>query len=173
MRSSLSSALSGDWHFRDGGDLRTTNGMDLTLLTGFEGEERFIDVLLGKYSGRIPDVRETALIARVLLLQSPEGVGIDIALGGVPFEVTSVERSSEAEFLPGIFLRTCSAEDLIVHKALASRQKDWVDIEGIILRQQQQLDWIYVEEQLRPLLDLKQEPEQWDVLRGMRERLSG
>ena len=35
------------------GDLRTTNDIDLTLLTGFGGEERFIDVLLANYEGRV------------------------------------------------------------------------------------------------------------------------
>ena len=40
------------------GDLRTTNDIDLTLLTGFEGEGRYIGILLGEFKGRIPDVRE-------------------------------------------------------------------------------------------------------------------
>ena len=152
------------------GDLRTTNDIDLTLLTGFGGEERFIDVLLANYEGRVVSAKETALTARVLLLRSPSGVGIDIALGGLPFEETSIQRASEAEFLPGIFLRTCSAEDLVVHKAFASRPKDWVDIEGVILRQHA-LDWKYIEEQLRPLLELKEEPENWVTLENMRRKL--
>jgi hypothetical protein len=32
-------------------------------------------------------------------------------------------------------LHTCSAEDLIVLRAFADRSKDWVDIEGVIIRQ--------------------------------------
>ncbi len=153
------------------GDLRTTNDIDLTLLTGFGGEERFIDAMLAQYEGRIPEVKETALTARVLLLRSSSGIGIDIALGGLPFEESSIQRSSEFEYLPGLFLRTCSAEDLLVHKAFAARLKDWVDIEGIILRQKI-IDWAYVETQLKPLLELKEEPENWDTLAQMRKKLS-
>ena len=153
------------------GDLRTTNDIDLTLFTGFEGEERFIDVLLRRYEGRIAAVRETALTARVLLLRSHGGIGIDIALGGMPFEEESIQRSSKAEFLPGILLKTCSAEDLIVYKAFASRPKDWLDIDGIILRQRN-LDWEYIERQLKPLLELKEEPEIWDTLAGKRRALT-
>jgi Nucleotidyl transferase AbiEii toxin, Type IV TA system len=153
------------------GDLRTTNDIDLTLLTGFEGEDRFIDKLLESYEARIPLARETALSARVLLLRSPSGVGIDIALGGLPFEESSINRSSESEFLPGIFLRTCSAEDLVVHKAFAARPKDWIDIEGILLRQET-LDWGYIEKQLKPLLDLKEEPEHWSALEDLRKKLN-
>lgn len=149
------------------GELRTTNDIDLTLLTGFGGEERFIDLLLGRYAGRIAEVRTMAIKARVLLLKTQDGTGIDIALGGMPFEEASVERSSTADFLPGIALRTCSAEDLVVHKAFAARPKDWLDIEGILLRQRA-LDWAYIEGQLRPLLELKEEPENWDKLDHLR-----
>ena len=38
-------------------------------------------------------------------------------------------------------LLTCSAEDLIVLKAFAARGRDWVDVEGIIVRQAGALDW--------------------------------
>jgi len=153
------------------GDLRTTNDIDLTLLTGFDSETPFIDALLEAYEGRIPDVREIALTARVLLLKTSTGIGIDIALGGMPFEESSIQRSSESEFLPGIFLNTCSAEDLIVHKAFAARGKDWIDIEGVILRQKK-LDWEYIESQLKPLLELKEEPENWKILVGIKTKAS-
>ncbi len=152
------------------GDPRLTNDIDLTIFTGFKAEGDLIDILLGQFKARVPNARETALITRVILLYSPTGVGIDIALGGLPFEEHTIERASEAEFLPGIFLNTCSAEDLLVHKSFAARPKDWIDIEGIILRQAA-LDWSYIEEQLRPLLELKEEPELWDVLEGMKKKL--
>jgi hypothetical protein len=154
------------------GEHRTTNDIDLTLLTGFSGEGKVVDLLLARYRGRIANARETALAARVLLLKSDAGVGIDIALGGMPFEESTIQRASEGEYLPGISLRTCSAEDLIVHKAFAARPKDWLDIEGIVLRQAV-LDWHYIEAQLVPLLDLKEEPEHWDALIKLRRRLRG
>ena len=50
----------------------------------------------------------------MLLLQSPDGVPIDIALAALPFEQGTVERSSLFEFAPHALLRTCSAEDLLV-----------------------------------------------------------
>jgi hypothetical protein len=31
-------------------------------------------------------------------------------------------------------------EDLIIHKAIAAREKDWIDIEGILARQRGRLD---------------------------------
>jgi hypothetical protein len=101
-------------------------------------------------------------------VQAPSGVGIDIALGGLPFEEAAVERSTLYEFAPGISLRTASAEDLIVMKAFASRAKDWVDVEGMAIRQAGRLDWAYVLGHLTPLAELKGEPEILDRLAAVR-----
>jgi len=51
--------------------------------------------------------------------------------------------------------RTCIAEDLIVFKAFAGRDKDWLDIDGIVLRQGRALDTDAILDELAPLLDLK------------------
>ncbi|OFW03868.1 MAG: hypothetical protein A3H96_04585 [Acidobacteria bacterium RIFCSPLOWO2_02_FULL_67_36] len=104
---------------------------------------------------------------RVLLLRAPSGVGLDIAFGGLPFEETAVNRSSVFTFPPDVPLRTCSAEDLIVLKAFADRAKDWVDVEGIIIRQSGRIDWPYVRAQLAPLVELKEAPE---ILRQLDQR---
>lgn len=117
------------------GEPRETIDVDVTLLTGFGSEERFIREILSWYEPRVTDPVGFALRNRVVLVQAPSGVGIDIALGGLPFEEAAVERSTLYEFAPGISLRTASAEDLIVMKAFASRAKDWVDVEGMAIRQ--------------------------------------
>ena len=36
---------------------------------------------------------------------------------------------------------------------------DWADLEGIVIRQTGKLDWAYVDLHLRPLVELKGEPE--------------
>ena len=63
------------------------------------------------------------------------------------------------------------ARFLIVLKSFADRPKDWVDIEGIIIRQAEHLDWPYVREQLAPLAELKESPEILRRLNQLRERL--
>jgi hypothetical protein len=141
------------------GEPRETIDVDVTLLTGFGHEEEFIRALLGLYAARVPDPLAFALTHRVLLLQAASGVGIDVALGGMPFEESAVARATPYEFAPGVFLLTASAEDLIVMKAFAARPKDWVDVEGIVIRQGARLDWNYIDHHLRPLVVLKEEPE--------------
>ena len=136
-----------------------TQDVDLTLLTGFGNEEKFIRVLLEKFAPRVKDVERFALKNRVLLLVSSEGIGIDIALAGLPFEELAVQRAIYVDFLPDISLCTCSAEDLVVFKAFADRPRDWIDVEGILIRQSNRLDWDYITTHLQPLAKLKEAPE--------------
>lgn len=150
------------------GEPRETIDVDVTLLTGFGGEEAFVREILAWYEPRVADPARFAFENRVLLVQAASGVGIDIALGCMPFEESTVARATSYEFAPGIVLVTASAEDLIVMKAFASRPKDWVDLEGIVIRQRGRLDWAYVESQLQPLAELKEEPEILDRLARMR-----
>lgn len=154
------------------GEPRLTRDVDLTLLTGFGDEEPYVDALLAAYEARIPNAREFALQNRVLLLRSGRGIGIDIALGALPFETGAMERACPIELEPGALLRLCSAEDLIVMKAFANRPLDWHDLRGIIVRQKTTgLDWRYIREQLEPLCDLKEEPEIVLRLLGLQSEL--
>jgi hypothetical protein len=138
---------------------RFTDDADLTLMTGFGSESAFIGPLLQIFVPRRPDAAEFALRNRVLLLKNAKGVGMDIALGAFPFEAHTVERSSPFVFPTGQSLITCSAEDLLVHKCFANREKDWLDVDGILARQWNKLNLKLVRTELKPLAELKEEPE--------------
>jgi len=153
------SCLIGGLALQRWGEPRETIDVDLTLLTGFGSEVPYIRELLRQFEPRIPDAAEFALTHRVLLLRAASGVGLDVALGGLPFEEQVVARSSLFTFPPQVPLRTCSAECLIVLKAFAARPRDWLDIEGIIVRQTGHLDWPYIRRELQPLAELKEAPE--------------
>lgn len=169
------------WHFcfiggiaiQRWGEPRLTKDLDLTLLAGFGDEEKFIDLLLQHFESRIGDARDFALRNRVLLLRTGEGIGIDVALGALPFEEEAVRRSLMIEFAPGIALRTCTAEDLVVMKAFASRPLDWSDVRGILVRQgTRQLDWPYIQRQLQPLCEVKEAPEILTRLETLRREIA-
>ena len=168
-----------DWRFciigglalQHWGEPRVTRDVDVTLLTGFGGEEPFVDALLGKYAARVDHAREFALERRVLLLQTPTGVGLDVALAGLPFEQGVVRRAIMAPFTQTLSLRVCSADDLIVLKAFAGRTRDWADIETILSRQRGKLDWAFIWQELRPLCVLKEAPELLDQLERLRQQI--
>jgi hypothetical protein len=94
----------------------------------------------------------------VLLLQSEQGVGIDVVLAGLPFEARVIERASAWQLDESTTLTTCSAEDLLVMKAFAARDKDWADVTSILERQGRKLDLERVRKELRPLVEAKEEP---------------
>jgi hypothetical protein len=139
------------------GEPRQTRDVDLALLTGIGHEGDYIDPLLANYAGRRPDARAFALTYRVLLLETRSGIPLDVSLAALPFEERMINRSTSFEFAPGGAVSTCSAEDLIVLKAFADRPQDWLDVEGIIVRQGAALDRTLVLTELLPLLELKED----------------
>ena len=149
------------------GEPRNTRDADLTLVTGFGGEEPFVDKLLSAFQGRRSDAKSFALQYRVLLLEAANGTPLDIALGAMPFEKNSVQRSSLWQLPENTSLRTCSAEDLIVHKVFAGRERDWLDVEGVLLVQGSGLDFRQIREELEPLLALKDSPESLERFRKL------
>lgn len=153
------------------GEPRATRDVDITLLCPFGAEASAADRLLSRFKPRIDGAREFALQRRVLLLWGGDAIGVDIAFGALPFEERCVERASDWELSPGIVLHTCSAEDLVVLKAFASRGQDWVDVNGILVRQQRSLDWNLIVEELEPLLRLRETPENLDKLIKLRQRV--
>jgi hypothetical protein len=147
------------------GEPRFTRDVHLTILADYGDEPSVTDALLYKFDGRLEATRDFALHNRVVLLFADNGVPIDVALGALPFEHRTIARSS-TYLLAGRHLRTCSAEDLIVHKVFASRDHDWLDVEGVVTRQHD-LNTALIVEELTPLLAAKQTPESLDRLLEM------
>jgi hypothetical protein len=148
------------------GEPRLTRDIDLTVLAGFGAEEAVVDGLFDRFEARIDDARPFALRNRVALLRAANGVPVDVALGALDFEQRAVQRASlwdvkEAQLL------TCSAEDLIVYKAFAGRDRDWLDVEGIVIRQGEALDSDLVRTELAPLAELKGNSDTMDRLQAL------
>lgn len=151
------------------GEQRMTKDVDITLLTGFGDEERYIRALSTDFEPLVPNAIEFGLRNRVLPVRTKAGFKADIAFGGLPFEEQAVTRATEYVFAEGVSLRVCSAEDLVVMKAFAARPQDWIDIAGIAIRQRDRLDWTYIYANLEPLAELKESPELVMQLRALEQ----
>ncbi|MBA3851772.1 MAG: hypothetical protein H0X59_05335 [Chloroflexi bacterium] len=90
----------------------------------------------------------------MLLLKAANAVPIDIALGALPFEERTAERASRWQVEEHLQLLTCGPEDLVVHKVFAGRDRDWLDVEGLIERRRDTLDRQLIRRELGPLLEL-------------------
>ncbi|HEY3579487.1 MAG TPA: nucleotidyltransferase [Pyrinomonadaceae bacterium] len=150
------------------GEPRLTRDVDVSILTGFGSEEEFTSTILKVYRPRFTDAAQFAQQHRVLLVQTSSGVDFDISLAALPFEEEMIRRSVSVEYLPGVELQICSAEDLIVLKSFANRVQDWQDVNSIVERQSKQnLDWDYILASVKPLVELKDEPQIIDRLKSL------
>ena len=136
------------------GEPRFTQDADFTVLTELGSEEKFIEVLLNHFTPRVPSPRRFALEMRVLLLRTKRGVNLDVSLGAFPYDEACVERASVWKIKPRMSITTCSAEDLVINKILASRPRDWADVESILLRQGRRLDLKMIRKELPGLLEM-------------------
>lgn len=141
------------------GEFRMTQDIDLCLLSGFGNERKYITDLLKIYKPRIKDTEKFALENRILLLSASNGVSVDITFSGLFFEEKMIENATLFSFTPECSLITCSAEDLIIMKAFADRPKDWIDVEGIISRQNKNINEEYIFKNLIPLCEVMEKPE--------------
>lgn len=97
-----------------------------------------VDHLLSRFlifgiTPRREDTRNLALAHRVLLLQSEDGVPIDVSLGALPFEDEAIRSAREIPLEGNLSVKVASPESLIVMKALANRPKDREDIRQLLL----------------------------------------
>ncbi|MBN1424909.1 nucleotidyl transferase AbiEii/AbiGii toxin family protein [Candidatus Fermentibacteria bacterium] len=151
------------------GEPRTTLDADITLLADWGEEERYVRAVLARFAPRVPNGHAFALEHRVLLVAATNGRPVDVALGALPFEVAMVQRSVPIEFAPGLILPCCTAEDLFVLKAFASRPRDWLDVESIAVRMTT-LDRRRILADLTELCELKEAPEIVDRARQLLEK---
>lgn len=143
---------------------RQTADVDAMVFAGFGIEQEITQQLLTLGPSRIEAPLEFAVQARVVLLADASGTGIDISLGGLPYEQRVLDRASDWSVPRHGTIRTCSAEDLVVLKSVANRPQDWIDIENTIIRQGYKLNRELVKLELTPLAELKEEPEILDQL---------
>jgi Nucleotidyltransferase of unknown function (DUF6036) len=155
------------------GQPRTTQDVDVSLLTGFGSEAEYIDAILEHFDARLPDAAQFALQSRVVLANAANGVPLDIALAAFPYEEQVIARATRFEFARGVELVTASAEDMLVLKAFSGRDQDWSDVQGIITRQQDNLDWDYAIRELDNLCQLDGVTDPLDRLLALRRMVDG
>lgn len=150
-----------------------TRDADLTVVTGVGDEARYVDALLSRFGARIDAAREFALRHRVLLLSATNGVPVDLALGALAFEERAASAATAEQIAPGVWLRLCAPEALIVYKVFAGRPQDWLDVEGIIAKSATRIDWRVVRSDLSELLALKEDTQSLARLEALLARQAG
>jgi len=81
-----------------------------------------------------------------------QGVVTDFLIALPGYEEQIIERAAKRE-MGGWFVQVCSAEDLIIQKVVAGREKDWLDVEMLLIEQHASLDYAYIIDWLTQFAD--------------------
>ncbi|VVB97767.1 Uncharacterised protein [uncultured archaeon] len=126
------------------GEPRLTVDIDITVYISEMRERDFIKEAESRFRILVENPDEFVKKTKVLPIEITEGIKGDIIFAGLDYEKKAIERAVEVEISKNNRVRVCTAEDLIIHKALSEREKDWQDIEGILLRRGNLLDKKYI-----------------------------
>lgn len=156
----LSYAVIGGLAVQWWGEPRVTKDVDLTVVAPLDQPSSvLVQQVLDHFPPRIENALDFARRSRVILITASNGCPVDISLGLPGYEEEVMQRVVEFELEPGKAIRVCSAEDLIIHKAIAGRPQDVRDVEGIVYRQRDKLDAATIRRWLSAFADLLDNPE--------------
>ena len=145
------------------GQARFTYDIDIKVLVPDSDYEGLRATLLKAFpeSGR-PDLPMNPLILSAKVGE----IIVDFLLSTPGYEEMLVKRAIQHQY-DNLSLWICTAEDLIIQKAIAGRSKDWQDIEGIVIEQKTRLNQSYLENWLSQFAEVLDNPDILDHYRAI------
>ena len=137
---------------------RATRDADLKVLIGERSIDEFVVLVEMRFKCRVPNPTGFARQTYVVPIYAGNQITVDLVLGFLPYEELAAERAVTVEYL-GVTFSTCTAEDLIIHKAISERERDWDDIVGVLARQGDRLDQDYIVRWLAQFAQALERPE--------------
>ena len=126
------------------GEPRLTIDVDLAILLPAGGEEGRLREIAAAFPPRLKDAVAFALEHRVLPIDVPGASPADLSMALPGFEEAAIARAVDYDLGQGRTVRLCKAEDLIVYKCVAGRAQDVMDVESIVARQGESLDFAHI-----------------------------
>ncbi len=142
------------------GNARLTVDADFSIAAPLTtGSAPLVRLITQHFPSRSANPVDFAGKTRMVLITAGNGVEVDISLALPGYEDQLFARAVDHEIDPGKKIRLCSAEDLIIHKAVAGRPQDISDIQGVVHRQGEKLDVGYIRQWLNDFADALANPE--------------
>ena len=149
------------------GKPRFTADVDAVILIKDEEISEFI-IKARKYelAPRLADAEAFAFKNRVILLRHmPSGIGVDISIGLLPFEIEAINRSKLYK-IGNVSIRMPKVEEMIIFKAVAHRPQDMLDIQEMLWLNQK-IDKKYLENQLKEFSAILENSAIWDDVKDL------
>ena len=150
------------------GRVRSTLDVDIKVLAPHTDYSEAREAIRAAF----PERARPELPANPLIVDTKvDDIVVDFLLAIPGYEENIFNRAVLSE-LDGIRAWICSAEDLIIQKAVANRARDWDDIEGILIEQRVELDQFHIERWLQEFAEALERPAVLDQYHSLVERLA-
>jgi predicted nucleotidyltransferase len=148
---------------------RATQDADFKVMVGERTISEFVALVGARFKFRVSDPDAFAKKTYVLPIYASNQIAVDLGLGFFPYEEQAIEKAVVVEY-QGVKFPVCTAEDLIIHKAISEREKDWDDIEGVLARQGTKLDQAYILHWLEQFAQALERPELVQRYKDLRKK---
>ena len=139
------------------GEMRVTHDVDFKVSIDMPIAD-FRKLVLDHFPERPSNIPAHKKSAHVVHIWASPDVAADILVSIFDYEKQAIQRAVVAEIM-GISTRVCTAEDFVIHKSIANRDKDWLDVSSILQRQKGKLDVKYIRKWLKEFAEGLETPE--------------
>jgi len=161
-------ALIGGLALSQWGVVRATHDVDLKVLVPDTDYLRVRALLSAKFP---KPARKHAPPNPLILAVKIAGVTVDFLFALPGYEELIIEHGTRRS-VNGFSAWICSAEDLLIQKVVAGREKDWADVEALLIAQRGRLDEAYIEDWLVQFAEALEKPEMLARYRRMVKQLN-
>jgi hypothetical protein len=131
------------------GEPRLTRDVDLKIALTRDNADHLIKLIEKDYVSLLPDPKEALHKQGLLFIQDKLGTRLDLMLADTSYDILAIQRGRIVEITPGIEIRICSSEDLVLYKLISTRLRDHEDASSVVKRQGDILDDGYILDWLR------------------------
>jgi len=139
------------------GEPRVTHDADFKVSLDMPLLE-FRKMFFEQFQERPTKIPKQVLSPYVLRIWALPEVAVDLLVSVFDYEKQAIKRAKKAT-IEGVPTRVCRAEDLIIHKVVANREYDWLDVERVLIRQKSKLDQAYILNWLGQFSEALENPE--------------
>ena len=137
---------------------RATRDADFKVLIDERTIGEFVTLIGTQFKFRVPDPIDCVRQTYVAPIYARNHIEVNLIIGFFPYEEQAVAKAIVTEY-NGVTFPVCAAEDLIIHKAISEREKDWDDIAGVLARQGNKLNQTYIMHWLTQFAQALERPE--------------
>ena len=140
------------------GEVRVTRDADFKVSIGDRPVSEFREWVLNRFPERETGVPPRLQSAHIIHIWAMPGVAVDLLVSIFDYERQAIERAVPMT-IGGVSARVCTAEDFVIHKVVANRDQDWIDVERVLIRQKSKLDQKYILDWLKQFAEALETPD--------------